>query len=140
MGLDDQIRRISDELEIRNLLARMAHEADGGDLDGYISLFTEDAVWGGGPDFGDRRGHAAILEGARERRRTGLSGPGAHSRHIITTVEVSVDGDRASSRSNFMFATKLDGSPSLDVVGQYQDEFRRTPEGWKLVHRGIVRG
>jgi len=35
----------NDEREIRNLLARMGHMADYGDLDVYLTLFTEDAVW-----------------------------------------------------------------------------------------------
>ena len=138
MGLDDQIRQVADELEIRNLLARMAQLADDGELDEYIDLFTEDALWDGGA-FGQLRGHASILEGARERRKGGTSGPGANSRHVITTSVIRLNGDTASSRSVFHFCTNTDAEPTMAIMGVYEDEFRRTPAGWKLAHRLIVR-
>lgn len=69
-------RRALDELEVRNLLARLAHLAAEDDLDEYGTLFTEDAVWEGPPGpgpFGGAfkrvlNGRAEILAGARERR------------------------------------------------------------------------
>ena len=82
MGAEEVLQRVADELEIRNLLARLAQLADGGDLDDYVSLFAEDAVWEGyGPA---RRGKADILAGATERRAAGGQGPGTHSYHIVS--------------------------------------------------------
>ncbi len=138
MGLDEDIRRIADEQQVRNLLARMGHLADDGELDEYMDQFTEDAVWDGGPVFGRRQGQEAILEGARERRASGTSGPGAHTRHVLTTTEVQVNGDTARSKSVFMFYVGIDAEPKVQVVGVYEDECRRTPQGWKLAHRKII--
>ena len=78
-------QRIADELDIRNLIGRVALFADSArDLDTYLALFTDDAIW----DFpGDvtqklppsrRQGHADILADRQERRITGFQGPGTN--------------------------------------------------------------
>jgi ketosteroid isomerase-like protein len=127
----------SDEREIRNVLARLGHLADYGDLDVYLTLFTDDAIW---ERAGDRRqGHADILAGAKERRASGLQGPGTHTRHMNTTMWVHVDGsDEAEAHSYFLFVQNTDTSPTLGMVGHYHDTMRRTPDGWKLAHRRII--
>jgi len=136
VGLEDQVRAAADELEIRNLLAKLAEMADAGALDDYIDLFTEDASWGGAGQL-QRTGHAEILDGARERRAGGITGPGSHTLHVLTTTAVELDGDRARSRSVFHFYANTDATPTLQVIGVYQDRFRRTSRGWKLSARVI---
>jgi 3-phenylpropionate/cinnamic acid dioxygenase small subunit len=136
MGLEDQIRSTADELEIRNLLAHLAHMADAGELDEYIQLFTEDAVWGGGGQP-QRKGHGEILEGARARRASGLSGPGSHTLHVLTTSAIRLEGENATSRSVFHYYTNTDATPALLIIGIYEDSFRRTAAGWKLSGRVI---
>ena len=137
---EDRLRAVADELEIRNLIARLAQLADDGGLDEYLSLFTEDAVWGN-ETLGMKTGHAEILKGAEDRRASGMAGPGAHARHVITTSAIQADGgDTASGRSVFHFYTKTDSLPELAMLGVYEDEFRRTPEGWKLARRAIIGG
>ena len=134
----DTSRRLIDELEIRNVLARIAQTSDDAPLEEYMTFFHEDAVWGGG-GFGERRGKAAILEGARERRAEGISGPGAHTRHVLTTSWVDVRGDEASARSVFLFYGETHAIPELRIMGVWEDRLLRTDDGWKLAHRTIVR-
>jgi 3-phenylpropionate/cinnamic acid dioxygenase small subunit len=136
MGLEDQLQRVADELEIRNLMHRLAQLADEGPLEEYAELFTDDAVWGGSA-FGTRKGRADIVAGGRERRAAGIAGPGSHKRHVITTTAVQVQGDRAQARSYMLFYVDCDTAPKVGVVTVYQDEFRRTPSGWRLAHRSI---
>ena len=83
-----------DELAIRNLLARLAQLADDGELAEYIQCFSDDAVWGGS-GFGEKKGRDEIMAGAVERRASGTSGPGTHTRHVITTTAVSLQGEAA---------------------------------------------
>src|SRR3954453_17414458 len=97
------------DAEIRSLLARIAQLADTGDLDEYLTMFTDDAVWAmpDNPAVGmvanEKRGHAEILDGARERRASGLQGPGSDSRHVLTTIAIDVESERgATTRSYFM--------------------------------------
>ena len=136
MGLEDQLQRVADELEIRNLMHRIAQLADEGSLEEYAELFTDDAVWGGSA-FGVRKGKADIVAGGRERRAAGVAGPGTHKRHVITTTAVQLEGDRARARSYMLFPVDCDATPRIGVVTVYQDEFHRTASGWKLAHRKI---
>lgn len=132
---DDLLRRIADDLDIRRLIARLAHLADTGELDEYITLFTEDAAWGGGAQP-IRRGREEILAAAQARKRDGLAGPGAGTRHVVTTSWIEIDGEEATGRSVFHFYVETDSeSPRLASLGTYCDRFRRTPEGWLLAER-----
>jgi 3-phenylpropionate/cinnamic acid dioxygenase small subunit len=135
---ENTVQRVADELEIRNLVARLAQLADDGDLDDYIQLFTHDAVWDGGTILGTKQGHAELLAAARERRASGAAGPGTNSRHVITTSVVDVAGDRATGRAVFHYYVKTDGAPELALMGVYDDEFVRTDRGWRLARRKIT--
>jgi 3-phenylpropionate/cinnamic acid dioxygenase small subunit len=135
------------DAEIRTLLARIAQLADTGDLDEYLSMFTEDAVWGmpDNPAVGmtanEKRGHAEILAGAQERRASGLQGPGTDSRHVLTTIAVDVQSeDRATARSYFLFFGTTSTAPTLRTMGQYDDVFVKGERGWQLAHRVITVG
>ena len=93
------------DAEIRTVLARIAQLADTGDLDEYITMFTSDTVWAMpenpllGMPANSRQGHEAILEGARERRASGLQGPGTDTRHLLTTLAIEVVDDTARERA-----------------------------------------
>jgi uncharacterized protein (TIGR02246 family) len=135
----DTLRRLRDESEIRNCVARIAHTADSGHLEEYLDLFTSDASW---EMEGNRRvGRADLRAGAEQRRRQGMTGPGSATRHVITTLSVQIDGsDVATAVSNWIFLTSTDGPPQISLAGQYRDTFRRTPAGWKLSRRVIEAG
>ena len=139
--------RADADAEIRNVLARIAQLADSGDLDEYLSLFTDDATWAmpDNPSIGMlanvRRGHAEIRAGAEERRASGLQGPGTASRHVLTTVAVHLESDdRATVRSYFLFYQSTTTEPVLRTMGQYDDVLRRGERGWQLAHRTITPG
>jgi uncharacterized protein (TIGR02246 family) len=135
------------DAEIRTLLARIAQLADTGDLEEYLTCFTEDAVWAmpDNPAVGmtanEKRGHAEILQGAQERRASRLQGPGTESRHVLTTIAVTMDGDaRATVRSYFMFFGTTSTAPTLRTMGQYDDVVVKGERGWQLAHRTITVG
>ena len=129
---------MSDEDQIRNLVARVAQYADGGDIDDYVELFTPDAAWEmpGAP----RYGHADIRAGAEARRAAGETGPGSNTRHVITTMAVEVDGDRAVAESYWQFYTDTATAPALRGMGAYRDHLVRSPRGWRLARREITFG
>jgi 3-phenylpropionate/cinnamic acid dioxygenase small subunit len=135
------------DAEIRNVLARIAQLADTGDLDEYLTLFVDDAVWSmpDNPAIGmlanERRGHAEIRAGAEERRASGLQGPGTQTRHVLTTTAVSVErDDRATARSYFLFFESTTTQPLVRTMGQYDDVMVRGERGWQLAHRTITVG
>ena len=135
----DAIQQVIDEAEIRNLIARMAHLADAGDLNEYLTLFTDDASWER-PGFPAVKGHTEILTAAQERRRSGMQGPGTNTRHINTTLRVMVDGsDEARAESYWLFMGQTNTSaPVVTGCGRYVDTFRRTDDGWKMSSRQIL--
>jgi 3-phenylpropionate/cinnamic acid dioxygenase small subunit len=136
---DDLAARIAAELDIRNVISRIAILADEGDLDEYIDQFTEDSVWNYPP--APRRGRGEIRGGAEARRAEGLSGPGSDSRHLITTVAVRVDGqDRGVADSYFVFLQNTTTAPTILNTGAYHDTFVREGQVWRLARREITFG
>ncbi|GAA3978911.1 hypothetical protein GCM10023085_71620 [Actinomadura viridis] len=133
------VRRVRDELEIRGLLARIARLADMGDLDAYAEQFTEDAVWEM-PGVPVRRGRAEIRAAGSARRAEGATGPGSHTRHVVGTVTVEVEGASAVAESYWQFYADTGTVPRLHSMGHYRDTFRREPAGWRLARRRITPG
>jgi uncharacterized protein (TIGR02246 family) len=136
---DKESRRLSDELAIRTLLARLAQAADGGDLEDYIDMFTEDASW----EFplGPRHGRADIRQGAQERRDQKVTGPGSSTRHVITTVAVEIDSeDAATADSYWIFYRDTATEPKIFNMGHYHDAFTREAGSWRLARRQITIG
>lgn len=136
------------QLEIRNVLARLAQLADAGDTDAYLSLLTDDVVWAmpENPAIGlpasERRGHDEIARGQRERVAAGHQGSGSNTMHVISTITVEVDaaGDTATAQSCFQYWGDTVTAPVITNVGRYRDELRRTADGWKLARRTITFG
>jgi 3-phenylpropionate/cinnamic acid dioxygenase small subunit len=131
--------RVAVELEIRNLISRIAILADQGDLDEYANQFTEDSVWA--LPNAPRHGRADIRVGAETRRARGFTGPGSASRHVITNISVSIDGpDSAAAESYFMFMQNTTTAPTILNMGSYRDRFVRQGGTWRLARREITFG
>jgi len=129
---------ISDDAEIRALIARIAFLSDEGDIEEYDSVYTEDAVWSAGS--ASNTGLAEIKASTRARRIEGSTGPGSHNRHITVPVDVHVDGDRASAVSYFLFVGSVNTDPQIRRFAVYDDAFVRTPQGWRCASRTIRQG
>ena len=130
---------VRDELDIRNVVARIAHYSDMGGLDDYGSQFAEDASWQM-PGTAPKRGRSEIQEAGAARRAEGVTGPGSQTRHVVTTVAVTVDGDCAVADSYWQFYSDTATAPVLRLMGHYRDTFRREPDGWRLVERLVTNG
>jgi 3-phenylpropionate/cinnamic acid dioxygenase small subunit len=136
---------MGDDGEIRSLIARLAYLADTGTLDEYIENIAEDARWQM-PDNqvvqgSVRSGHKEILAGVRERREAGVQGPGTFTRHLITSIEVHLADDvTATTRSMWSYYRQTNAEPTLTMMGQYDDEYRKLSGRWKLAHRVISLG
>lgn len=123
----------SDDLAIRNLIARMAHVVDRGAVEDYAPMLAPDARWimpTGDPAVGPD----AIMQGVRARRTAGSAGPGSGTRHVITTTMVEVDGDSARAWSYWLYLT-IGSDPKILMNGLYTDTFRRTANGWLFAER-----
>ncbi|HSA52239.1 MAG TPA: nuclear transport factor 2 family protein [Yinghuangia sp.] len=130
---------VADELAVRNVLARIAHYSDAGELEDYGRQFTEDARWEM-PGVPVKRSRAEIVAAGAARRAIGETGPGSASRHLVGTIAVSVRGDTAVADSYWQFYVDTTTSPTLRLMGAYRDTFRRTPDGWQLSERLVTVG
>lgn len=139
------LRSIADRLDILTLIGRVAQLADHGQVAAYAECFSEDAAWeltdATGLPLSEqvRRGRSEIIAGVLERREAGVQGPGSHTKHDISTIVVDLDGDTAVARTYFRYYRETHRTPELVSVGSYDDEFVRTPSGWKVTRRVIRR-
>jgi uncharacterized protein (TIGR02246 family) len=129
---------VADELAVRNLIAALSRTADGDDVEAYVELFAPDATWE--LPGAVRRGRDDVRAGSLERRAAGEVGAGTASRHVTTTSVVSVDGDRATAESTWMFLVDTTTTPRVARVGSYADAFARLDGRWLLTRRVITFG
>ena len=136
--MSDALERLQAESDIRNIVARLGHLADDGDLAEYITLFTPDASWvmEGFDDV--PTGRDALLAAASQRRADGVQGPGSGTRHLNTTLWVRIDSsEEAYAESYFVFIDTNTDPVEVKLTGRYRDSFRLTADGWKLHQRVI---
>ncbi len=120
--------------EIRQLVARYAHHADGGRFAELVALFAEDGVL----RIDDRaplQGRDAILGFLGDTRRDLAVLPGTGSiRHHVTTLRIDVASpDAAAGAAYFLVVT--DRGP--DHWGRYRDRYVREGDRWRFGERRV---
>lgn len=102
---------------------------DNYDADPLAALFTEDAVWDGGP-IGMHHGREAIrrfFQGSPARVPWAL--------HMVTNPIIQVDGDAATGRwylwEPLVYALP-GGNQAYWMSARYDDVYARTVDGWKF--------
>ncbi len=131
-----------DRALIEDLQSRYMFALDFGDLDTYVSTFTEDGVLDVGE--GDVRGHEAIRQVVSSipkvvdqpydpRRRP------ATSRHCIANIVIKIAGNRASGRAYWfrMVNNNPQRNAELDSYGHYEDEMLKVNGKWLFSKRRI---
>jgi len=132
MTSEEKLQYLLDIKEIELLLYRYCHYNDGGWPEKPLShqgpawqLFTEDAVWDGG-DFG-------VFTGREEIRKV-LAGFAAvpMSYHAVMNPLIEIAGDHATGNWHKIGGITLPDGRSLIQICGYEDEYRRTAEGWRI--------
>ena len=120
-----------DKLDIQETISRYHEAGSKTEWDQLIATFLTDGIWEV-PNLHIRcEGHRDIRE-----RMMALLEPIEYLVQINAPAIIDIDGDTASARSLIRECAKFRGRPGLiDVVGQFNDELRRTPDGWKFAHR-----
>lgn len=118
---------VQDTLEIHELLARYARGVDTKDWELWKSIFTPDATVdysSAGAPVGTPDELAVWLE-------QGLKVV-PMTQHLISNIEVDLNGDKAKVRAMFYNPMQLPGMADMSFCGgYYHHEFVRTDEGWK---------
>lgn len=131
--LSRELRWLSDIERIKQLKARYAAACDDGyDPDRIAALFTEDAVWDGG-----FMGRAETRDGIRAFFANASAQVG-FAVHGLSNPIIEVHGDHATGLWYlFMPMTLNDPVQAFWFCAQYEDEYVRTGEGWRI-HRTRV--
>lgn len=118
-----------DWIAIRELTARYNRAADEGDIEAFLSVFTEDGVMETRVG-GDTRRYVGHDEIAAIPTKTG-----GQQVHITTDPIIEIRGDTASQRCTLLLCRRSDGMFSGMTAGRYQDELVRTLQGWRFLSR-----
>jgi 3-phenylpropionate/cinnamic acid dioxygenase small subunit len=126
---------IEDRIEIETLVTEYAWLLDHQRWHDIAELCTDDAVLHiRGREIVGQDGLAewADYRALKKNRRT------QHQMTLLRLDPVSKDEVRGSS-GLVLHTAKAGGGTYVDLVGEYQDEYVRTPAGWRFASRRLVR-
>lgn len=130
------------EHECMRLQALYCQRADKADIEGFVSLFTPDASIAV-PEHPPFSGHDAIRASIRALAATGIA-----FRHIVTNAVIEVRSDDRATGACYLTVFNSTAPAGEDgwrpmnlpsTVGEYDDEFVRTQQGWRFRSRVLTR-
>jgi hypothetical protein len=103
------------------------------DMDLLADTFTEDGFLDIGPEPRlQTRGASAIREAMKRMKRF------ARSSHHLSNIQIEFQGtDRARCVSYIWAWHEMADGQSGTMMGQYHDDFVRTPKGWRILTRQL---
>jgi hypothetical protein len=122
---------IEDQFAIRELVARYNYAIDEGRADEWVNTFVPDGTFESSA-LGTHTGADALLSFAKGYIE---AFPG---RHCTSDFVIEIDGDDARSRCYLIAVNNGTMPPSILATAVYEDVLRRTPDGWRFVHRKVV--
>jgi len=130
MTVEARLQRLEDIEAVRQLKYRYTALCDEDfKADGIAELFTEDAIWDGGP-LGRCEGREAIRAffGVAAARMP-------FAIHHVTNPLIEVDADRATGRWYlWQPCVVAEGNQAAWIAGRYFDRCRRQSDGWRFEH------
>lgn len=134
--MDPALRDLADRIAILDLMHRYARSVDEQDWTLFSSCFTTDALL----DYtavGGIQGPLAVVRAWLAEVLPSF----ALVQHLVTNVEVEIDGDRARCRSYLLNPMGFENEEGEVVVflegGIYRDQLVRTDQGWRISERRI---
>jgi ketosteroid isomerase-like protein len=135
-SLEERIRRLEDQAEIRQLVSRYCFVVDDRDLEGMADCFTAEGRFRSADGVMDARGREAIID--QYHGRFAVLGPGVHITHDHVVDFDDADADRATGRVSCSAELVRHGKPML-VALRYEDEYRRDADGrWRFADRLLL--
>jgi uncharacterized protein (TIGR02246 family) len=129
--LSARVQRLEDLLEIHQLFVDYGLALDAGDFDAYAELFADDGEVLLGP-MGRARGRDEI----KALMTKTLSGGIGSSFHIISSPQVQLEGDTATSQVMWSVVNRDDADgAALAMIGRHRDDLVRESGRWKFARR-----
>jgi ketosteroid isomerase-like protein len=133
LSLEERVRRVEDQLEIRQLVSRYCFVVDDRDLAGMADCFTADGRFRSADGVMDAQGRDAIIE--QYHGRFAVLGPGIHVTHDHVVGFDEDDPDRATGKVSCSAELVRHDKPMV-VALRYEDEYRRDADGrWRFADR-----
>lgn len=132
--------RAADTVAIQQLIVRYAHAYDSLDVEGYVGVFAEDAVFSFTGNALNGRGEIRkFITDAKQRRESApAADPATKTYHSITNTLVEFDSDtQAHQRSYWQVLTGPAGGPFTSNVGYYDDVVVKQNGEWLIQSRNI---
>ena len=138
-GVPGETERLRIERACERLVLEAAHRNDTHDYEGYAALFTADGMLIR-PDGSEARGRPAIRAAYASRPANRMT------RHLCTNIRVEVLSAERATGLTLALVFGADASlPPPDhfghvadgrvLLGQFEDEFERIAEGWRIARR-----
>lgn len=132
--------RTEDMLAIQQVIAQYSYTYDFKDAGGWADLFTEDGVWesyrGQNAEPGTRlKSRREIKEWAESSMQRRLAGSyNFHHQSGILFDELTDDSAQTRSMVIITAHDAPDQPNRITLTGYYQTRWRKTPQGWRIVH------
>lgn len=133
-GLGARIDRLESRFALHDLVSNYCHGVDKHDIDLFMSIWHDDAVWRIGPPFGDFHGAAEIRHALED-----VIWPAwRETHHWTTNLTISFNGtDTASGVCD----VNCNGATPDDVMqvvsATYSDRFERRNGRWAIAERDV---
>jgi uncharacterized protein (TIGR02246 family) len=129
--------RAADRQAIEQLNHDFCHQLDRGNVEGFVSLFTDDALYTHGPRV--LRGEQQIRQFYIDRTRNGPR----TSRHFTQGLRIEFTDEKSARGLSAAFAFSADGPPPIEstipaVVADFQDVYAYDGMRWRFAERHIV--
>jgi 3-phenylpropionate/cinnamic acid dioxygenase small subunit len=124
----------SDQIQIAQVLHRLARAMDTRDWDLLATCFIPEAVG----DFAT--GQAVGLDSMLVDYKAFLP-PLDTTQHLVTNIETVINGDTAEVTAYFLaqhVRANTEGGDRFLIGGRYDDRLTRTSEGWRITRRRIT--
>lgn len=124
-----------DQIQIANLLYRYNEFIDLGDLKGATDLFAHAKIKL--VSSAELQDHHAVLQMLQGLIRIYPDGT-PRTKHLVTNpiIEISADGQSATSRSQYTVMQSTDEIPlQIIAVGRYHDKFEKVDSSWRFTYR-----
>jgi 3-phenylpropionate/cinnamic acid dioxygenase small subunit len=133
-SIEARLQQMEDQKAVERVLLEYGRTLDNRDFAAYSQLFAENGEWQGA--LGSYRGPAAIKT-AMEKIFTDAAAdiPKGKNFHVMSNFDISVQGDRATAKSMFIFYKMTGSKPSAEVAGRYEDILIREKGVWKFLQR-----
>jgi uncharacterized protein (TIGR02246 family) len=134
-SIEARLQRLEDTEAIRRLFQAYQRALDGMDFRAYSRLFARDGVFVAGDQTAT--GPDEIFALVDSMPGSGLlTEKTGDDFHLVSNVDIEVDGDRARATSTWSYVVRSDDdTPRLEKLGHYEDELVREDGVWRFARR-----